>query len=111
MEKELEFINAEKDFDFSWLPENLEQPDSIGSENLQTALDCFCDEASDFLLPRFPEHETFIRSALHHGKSFRELDCIDNDCPKHLKELAYLIVCWLCEVFWYQKIVDVYSRR
>lgn len=33
-----EFLNAEPDFDFSWIPADIEQPDSIASEDLQTAI-------------------------------------------------------------------------
>lgn len=47
---ELEFLNTEPDFDCSWLPADIEQPECIASENAQVALDVFCKEVRDFLL-------------------------------------------------------------
>ena len=106
---EKEFLNTEKDFDFSWLPEDLEQPDSIASEDLQTAINVFCDEVSEFLIVRCPEHRDQIRQALRHGRSFREIYTMTHDCPRQLKELVWLITDWIGDVFFYQLLEDVYK--
>ena len=106
---EKEFLNAEPDFDCSWLPEDLEQPDSIASEDLQTAINVFCDEVKEFLCSRCPEHDPQIKAALRHGRSFREIYDMTHDCPKSMKTLAMIITDWIVDVFFYQLLEDVYK--
>ena len=102
-----EFLNTEKDFDFSWLPkEELAIPDSIASEDLQTAIDCFCNEVSDFLVIRCPEYKPQILAALRSGQSFRRIARMPRECSKSMQELARLISNWLCWVFDLQLIID-----
>lgn len=105
---EKEFLNAEPDFDCSWLPADMEEPDGIGSENLQTAINVFCDEAKEFLCSRCPEHDPQIKTALRHGRSFREIYTMTHDCPRQLKELVWLITDWIGDVFFYQLLEDTY---
>ena len=106
---ELEFLNTENDFDFSWLPEDLEQPDSIASEDLQTAINAFCDEVKEFLVSQCPEHEAQIKYALQHGRTFHTLFTMGHYCPKQLKNLAETIADWIGEVFYYQCIHGAYD--
>lgn len=106
---ELEFLNTENDFDFSWLPADIEQPDSIASEDLQTAINCFCDEVKDFLISQCPEHEAQIKYALQHGRTFHTLFTMGHYCPKQLKNLAETITDWIGEVFYYQCIFGAYD--
>lgn len=106
---ELEFLNTEEDFDFSWLPSEIEQPDSITSEDLQTAINCFCDEVKDFLISQCPEHEAQIKYALQHGRTFHTLFTMGHYCPKQLKNLAETITDWIGEVFYYQCIHGAYD--
>lgn len=101
---ELEFLNTEPDFDFSWLPADIEQPDSIASEGLQTAINAFCDETREFLCSRCPEYAPQIKAALRHGRPFREIYIMTHDCPKQLKDLAETIADWIGEVFYYQLV-------
>ena len=105
-----EFLNTEKDFDFSWLPkEELQVPDSIASEDLQTAINVFCDEVSEFLIVRCPEHRDQIRQALRHGQTFREIYDMTHDCSKSMKTLAMMITDWLGAVFAYQLLDDAFG--
>lgn len=106
---ELEFLQTEKDFDFSWLPEDIKEPDSITSEDLQTAINCFCDEVKDFLISQCPEHEAQIKYALQHGRTFHTLFTMGHYCPKQLKDLAETIADWIGEVFYYQCICGAYD--
>ena len=106
---ELEFLNTEPDFDFSWLPSEIEQPDSIASEAIQTAINAFCDEAREFLCSRCPEYAPQIKAALRHGRPFREIYIMTHDCPKQLKDLAETIADWIGEVFYYQCIYGAYD--
>ena len=101
---ELEFLNTEDDFDFSWLPENQEEPDSIASEDLQTAIDCFCEEVSDFLVSQCPENASQIRYALMPGRSFHSIYTMTHFCPKQVKTLVETITDWIGEVFYYQLV-------
>lgn len=104
----LDFINPEE-FDYSWLPEDLEQPDSIASEDIQTAINCFCDEVKDFLIAQCPEHESQLKYALQHGRTFHTLFTMGHYCPKQLKNLAETITDWIGEVFYYQCIHGAYD--
>ena len=105
----LDFINPEE-FDYSWLPEEeLQVPDSIASEDLQTAINCFCDEVKDFLISQCPEHEAQIKYALQHGRTFHTLFTMGHYCPKQLKNLAETITAWIGEVFYYQCIHGAYD--
>lgn len=107
---ELEFLNTEPDFDYSWLPEEeLQVPDSIASEDLQTAINCFCDEVKDFLISQCPEHTAQISYALQHGRTFHTLFTMGHYCPKQLKNLAETITDWIGEVFYYQCIHGAYD--
>ena len=107
---ELEFLNTEPDFDFSWLPqEELAIPDSIASEDLQTAIDCFCDEVKDFLIAQCPKYSAHISYALQHGRTFHTLFTMGHHCPKQLKNLAEIITDWIGEVFYYQCIHEAYD--
>ena len=107
---ELEFLNTEPDFDYSWLPEEeLQVPDSIASEDLQTAINCFCDEVKDFLIAQCPEHSAQISYALQHGRTFHTLFTMGHYCPKQLKNLAETITDWIGEVFYYQCIHGAYD--
>ena len=106
---EKEFLNAEPDFDCSWLPADMEEPDGIGSADLQTAINVFCDEAKEFLCSRCPEHRDQIRQALRHGQSFREIYDMTHYCSKSLKDLAILIANWLGTVFLYQLLDDAFG--
>ena len=79
----LDFINPEE-FDYSWLPEEeLQVPDSIASKDLQTAIDCFCEEVSDFLVSQCPENASQIRYALMPGRSFHSI-YTKITSPKHI---------------------------
>lgn len=106
---EKEFLNAEPDFDYSWLPADIEDPDGIGSEDIQTAINAFCDEAKEFLCSRCPEHDPQIKAALRHGQSFHQIYSLTHDCPRQLKELVWLITDWIGDVFFYQLLEDVYK--
>ncbi len=105
---EKEFLNTEPDFDFSWIPADIEQPDSIASEDLQTAINVFCDEVREFLCSRCPAYDPQIKAALRHGRSFREIYTMTHDCPRQLKELVWLITDWIGDVFFYQLLEDTY---
>jgi hypothetical protein len=107
----LDFINPEE-FDYSWLPEEeLQVPDSIMSEDLQTAINCFCDEVKEFLVSQCPQHEAQIKYALQHGRTFHTLFTMGHYCPKQLKDLAETIADWVGEVFYYQCIEGVYEGQ
>ena len=106
---EKEFLNAEPDFDYSWLPEDLEQPNGIGSADLQTAINVFCDEAKEFLCFHCPAYDPQIKAALRHGQSFHQIYSLTHDCPRQLKELVWLITDWIGDVFFYQLLEDVYK--
>lgn len=105
----LDFINPEE-FDYSWLPEEeLETPDSIASKDLQTAIDCFCEEVSDFLVSQCPENASQIRYALMPGRSFHSIYTMTHFCPKPVKTLVETISDWIGEVFYYQCIHGAYD--
>ena len=107
---EFEFLNTKPDFDFSWLPEEeLQVPDSIASEDLQIAINCFCDEVKEFLISQCPEHTAQISYALQHGRTFHTLFTMGHYCPKQLKNLAETITDWIGEVFYYQCIHGAYD--
>ena len=100
----LDFINPEE-FDYSWLPkEELQVPDSIASKDLQTAIDCFCEEVSDFLVSQCPENASQIRYALMPGRSFHSIYTMTHFCPKPVKTLVETISDWIGEVFYYQLV-------
>ena len=127
---ELEFLNTEPDFDCSWLPADIEQPECIASENAQVALDVFCREVRDFLLNQCPEHESQINSALKQGQTFHgfysriynaqvALDVFCREVrdfysriynpPVQIKDLLLTIADWFETVFEYQLTYDAYA--
>ena len=127
---ELEFLNTEPDFDCSWLPADIEQPECIASENAQVALDVFCREVRDFLLNQCPEHEAQINSALKQGQTFHgfysriynaqvALDVFCREVrdfysriynpPVQIKDLLLTIADWFETVFEYQLTYDAYA--
>ena len=99
---ELEFLNTEPDFDFSWLPEDLEEPDSIGSKDMQIALDSFCYELRHFLIPVCHGRGAFISAALRDEQTLREMLT-----GRYLNDYYYLgnlrdaLSDWVNEVFKY----------
>jgi hypothetical protein len=106
---ELEFLNTEPDFDCSWLPADIEQPECIASENTQVALDVFCREVRDFLLSQCPEYEAQINSALKQGQSFHSFYSRIYNPPVQIKDLLLTIADWFEAVFEYQLTYDAYA--
>ena len=106
---ELEFLNTEKDFDCSWLPADIEQPECIASENAQVALDVFCREVREFLLSQCPEYEAQINSALKQGQTFHAFYSRIYNPPVQIKDLLLTIADWFEVVFEYQLTYDAYA--
>lgn len=78
--------------------------ETIGSPDLQTAIDYFCSETLLFLIGQMPELENDIRKAMRHGQSLWDICYMANTCSKGLKPLASIISDWTVDVFLFQFI-------
>lgn len=85
---ELEFLNTE--------------PDGIGSQDMQIALDSFCEEIRDFLLPFAHGYMLQIRAALREGQTLRGMITgIYFTEDWHLEKYCEAISNWVNVVFKY----------